>query len=267
MARANRHYIPGCIWHITHRCHKKEFLLKFARDRNRFITWLGAARSRFGFQVLNYAITSNHVHLLVKDHGSESCIPAAMQLIAGRTGQEYNQRKQRKGAFWEDRYHATAVESGEHLRRCLVYIDLNMVRAGAVTHPEEWVHGGYREIQGLRRRNRILALESLAEAAEVNLRGLAEAHRSWIEEALAAKGRVRNEIWTGGVAVGSAAFVAKTREILGACGKGRSVGEAGDAFVLREEQESYGPDFSPENRPIGQNNGYFWDGIPGISKG
>ena len=86
MARANRHYIPGCIWHITHRCHKKEFLLKFARDRNRFMTWLGAARSRFGLQVLNYAITSNHVHLLVKDHGSESCIPAAMQLIAGRTG-------------------------------------------------------------------------------------------------------------------------------------------------------------------------------------
>ena len=32
MARANRHYIPGYVWHITHRCHKKEFLLKFARD-------------------------------------------------------------------------------------------------------------------------------------------------------------------------------------------------------------------------------------------
>jgi hypothetical protein len=25
MARANRHRIPGCIWHLTHRCHKKEF--------------------------------------------------------------------------------------------------------------------------------------------------------------------------------------------------------------------------------------------------
>ena len=27
MARANRHYIPGYVWHITHRCHKREFLL------------------------------------------------------------------------------------------------------------------------------------------------------------------------------------------------------------------------------------------------
>ena len=31
-------------------------------------------------------------------------------------------------AFWEDRYHATAIESDDHLHRCLVYIDLNMVR-------------------------------------------------------------------------------------------------------------------------------------------
>jgi putative transposase len=45
-------------------------------------------------------------------------------------GQEYNESKARHGAFWEDRYHATTVESDEHLHRCLVYIDLNMVRAG-----------------------------------------------------------------------------------------------------------------------------------------
>jgi putative transposase len=41
-------------------------------------------------------------------------------------------KKHRKGAFWEDRYHATAIESGEHLLRCLVYIDLDMVRVGRV---------------------------------------------------------------------------------------------------------------------------------------
>jgi hypothetical protein len=29
MPRANRHYLPGQLWHITHRCHKKEILLKF----------------------------------------------------------------------------------------------------------------------------------------------------------------------------------------------------------------------------------------------
>ena len=84
-----------------------------------------------------------------------------MQLIAGRSGQQYNQRKSRRGAFWEDRYHATAIQTNEHLVKCIVYIDLNMVRAGVVTHPEEWVHSGYNEIQKPRQRYALIAFKRL----------------------------------------------------------------------------------------------------------
>ena len=34
MPRANRYFLPGHVWHITHRCHKKEFLLKFQKTEN-----------------------------------------------------------------------------------------------------------------------------------------------------------------------------------------------------------------------------------------
>src|SRR4030067_455799 len=88
MPRANRHFLPGQLWHITHR-------------------------------------TSRH------------------------------------GAFWEDRYHATAIEADEHLHRCLVYIDLNMVRAGVVKHPAEWAYSGYREIQDPPGRDAIFDLRGL----------------------------------------------------------------------------------------------------------
>ena len=55
MARAKRHYIPGYVWHITHRCHKREFLLKYPRDRRRWIEWLYQAKKRYiGLSVLNY---------------------------------------------------------------------------------------------------------------------------------------------------------------------------------------------------------------------
>ena len=98
MPRANRHFLPGHVWHITHRCHKKEFLLKFARDRRRWLHWLFEARQRHGLSVLIYIVTSNHIHLLVRDRGRGE-IARSMQLIAGRTAQEYNQRKGRNGAF------------------------------------------------------------------------------------------------------------------------------------------------------------------------
>jgi len=134
MTRAKRHYIPGYVWHITHRCHKREFLLKFPRDRRRWIEWLYQAKRRYtGLSVLNYMVTSNHIHLLAFDNGGRNVIPDSIKLVAGRTGQEYNIRKNRKGAFWEDRYHATAVEKNRHLRQCITYIDMNMVRAGVIS--------------------------------------------------------------------------------------------------------------------------------------
>ena len=153
MARSKRHCIQGYIWDSTHRWHKREFLLKFSKDRHRWLQWLYQARKRYGLAILNYMVTSNHIHLLVSDDGERDVIPNSMQLVAGRTGQEYNQRRNRKGAYWEDRYHATVVESGDHLARCMVYIDTNMVRAGVVNHPSQWSFCGYNEIQKPRRKN------------------------------------------------------------------------------------------------------------------
>jgi len=66
---------------------------------------------------------SNHVHLLVQDTGNDA-IPRSMQLMAGRVGQAYHQRKQRNGAFWKDRYHATAFDADTHLVRCVTNIDM-----------------------------------------------------------------------------------------------------------------------------------------------
>jgi len=83
----------------------------------------------------------------VYDNKGRDVIPQSIKLVAGRTAQEYNLRKKRKGAFWEDRYHATAVESEHHLFQCLKYIDLNMVRAGVVSHPSQWAFCGYKAIK------------------------------------------------------------------------------------------------------------------------
>ena len=199
MARAKRHYIPGHIWHITHRCHKREFLLKFSKDRRRWLHWLFEAKRGYGLTILNYTVTSNHIHLLVVDDGERDVIPKSIQLIAGRTGQEYNQRKNRKGAFWEDRYHATAVEEGDHLFRCLVYIDLNMVRAGVVDHPSRWPYCGYNEIQEPRRKNVLIKYDKLRELVGTeSYDQVKESHRGWVNEYLDNGPKSREDKWTRG---------------------------------------------------------------------
>jgi len=129
MPRAHRHFLPGFIWHITYRCHDRDFLLKFKWTCDLWRSWLYEARKRYGIRVLNYTITSNHIHLLVAGSQQEGCneIASSMQLISGQTALAYNRHKNRLGAFWEDRYHATAVQDGEHFWKCMVYIDMNMV--------------------------------------------------------------------------------------------------------------------------------------------
>src|SRR5690625_1701584 len=243
MPRAHRFHLPGHAWHITHRCHRQQFLLKFLRDRRSWRRWLFEARKRYGLCVLDYMVTSNHIHLLVLDQGKGE-IARSMQLIAGRTAQAYNRRKHRKGAYWEDRYHATAVQSDPHLSRCMAYIDLNMVRAGAVAHPGEWEVSGYRHIQRPPSRYRIIdysALQSLL--CFETLTQLQHGQRKWADEALEADAIERNALWTQSVAIGSREFVTQLQAALEPSANHRLIEENENGWALQEAPASYTPHF------------------------
>ena len=240
MARATRHYIPGQIWHITHRCHKRDFLLNLIKDRRRFIQWLFEAKRRYGLTILNYTVTSNHIHLLVLDGKGRDVIPQSIKLIAGRIGQEYNLRKKRKGAFWEDRYHATAVETGQHLLRCLVYIDLNMVRAGVVSHPSEWAFCGYNEIQKPRKKNVLIDHQKLSELTGFNSYDeFRMAHQELVYDSLVNGNNSRQPQWTESIAVGSKGLLGGIKDKLGILAKGRRILEKDGALQLRENPGTY----------------------------
>jgi len=237
MPRANRVFCRGFVWHITHRCHQKAFLLKFARDRRRWRHWLFEARRRYGLCVLNYIVTSNHVHLLVLDQGNGE-IATSMQLVAGRTAQEYNRRKKRKGAFWEDRYQATAVQTDHHLLRCLSYIDLNMVRAGVVSHPSKWEISGYHEIQSPRQRKGIVDHKTLCKLVGVStIERLRHAHNEWIDAASLQSNR--DPVWTTSVAVGDEHFLADLKTQLGLKTRHRKLRCTDHVKCLKEAAVTY----------------------------
>jgi len=187
--------------------------------------------------ILNYCVTSNHIHLLVVDSGN-NVIPKSMQLIAGRTAQEYNRRKKRLGAFWEDRYHATAVQKDHHLVKCMLYIDLNMVRAGAVDHPSQWQHCGYNEIINPPQRYQLIDRHKLKEILNITSETeLIENYKHWIDDSLNNIGR--EPCWSETVAVGSDSYVYQIKKELGIKARGRSVIQNGQLQELRELLHPY----------------------------
>lgn len=264
MPRAKRHYLPGLIWHITHRCHKREFLLKLSRDKRAWCRWILAARRLYGLCVLNYIITSNHIHLLVIDRGEQDrahqMISRSLHLAEARVAQEYNERKGRSGAFWEDRYHATAIETGDHLINCLTYIDLNMVRAKVVSHPGDWPFGGYHELQQPRQRfrNQLVDWRALAALLGIHdLLRLRDARREWVEGKCRTLALERDSKWTESIAVGGKDYVEGIMERLGGKAKGRDIeGEAG-LFALREGGRAYLRVFKGEIEDLGPKNGHL----------
>jgi putative transposase len=218
--------------------------------------WLYEVKKRYGLVILNYVVTSNHIHLIVQGNEDKETIPKSIQLLAGRTGQEYNRRKKRKGAFWEDRYHATAIETGEHLLQCLIYVDLNMVRAGVVGHPEQWPHGGYNEIQRPRRKNILIDYEVLGYLCGFNKFGdFRSAHRNWIEAALSGNRMQREECWTQSIAIGSRlSYVEAVKNQMGGFAIGRQIRKSAKGFELREAQPVYNAFFEAEKNDIEAEN-------------
>ncbi|HHT0594520.1 TPA: transposase [Legionella anisa] len=209
MPRASRIFSPGLVFHITHRCHKREFLLKFRHDRERYRYWLYEAKKRYGFCVLNYMITSNHIHLLVMCT-TEDIIPSSMQLVAGRTAQEYNLRKRRNGAFWEDRYHVSVVEIDEYFHRCFIYIDLNMVRTGRVQNPLDWQYCGYYELFYGRQRYQVLSVATVLELLGYrSIEEFRENHPLLIKKLLKEKNLSREPFWTENKVIGKETFQKK----------------------------------------------------------
>lgn len=122
----------------------------------------------------------------------------------------FNRRKHRSGVFWEDRYHCTMVEDGEHLWNCIQYVDLNMVRAGVVLHPCDWSWCGYQELVGEKTRYRLLDMDRLLELLGYpNTESFKADYCARIQRAVAEKKLNRNRCWTESIAVGRKAYVTK----------------------------------------------------------
>ena len=207
MPRANRYIQPGHVYHITHRCHNREFFLRFGLDRTAYCSRLRDAVRKHRISLFDFCVTCNHIHMLcVCDRIGD--LSRFMQQLQGEFAEHYNIRKGRSGAFWGERFHSTMVDCGDYLWNCVRYIDLNMVRAGAVSHPSEWAWCGYRELMGDRERYRLLAVDRLMELLGLRDRqSFAEIHKQRIEEALRAGRLEREGVWTESIAVGSKELV------------------------------------------------------------
>jgi len=251
MPRASRYLIEGYTYHLTHRCHDKRFLLKFSQERRAYREWLRIASKRYHVPIYGYCITSNHVHVIV--HATDRHdVGRLMQLPSSAVARQLNIRKNHEGSVWEHPYQCTMIENGRHLINCLSYVDMNMVRCGVVDHPKKWSWCGYDELNGTRQRYRIIDIERLLQALNLNSHAeLSWRHNEAIRRQIELKNIDRAPHWTEALAVGSKKFIANARVQYQSR---RSFIETDvetnyqqNTWILREESAAYMPDFNQKS--------------------
>jgi putative transposase len=71
-----------------------------------------------------------------------------MQAVGRAYVRYFNLRHQRTGTLWEGRYRSNLIESERYLLACMVYIDLNPVRAGMVQQSADFKWSSHRHSIG-----------------------------------------------------------------------------------------------------------------------
>lgn len=136
--------LAGQPYHVTQRGVNKGAIFVDDIDRQLFLHLLHSAFLKHQIALHAYVLMGNHVHLLAKPSTGVG-LANAMRMQGNNYVQAFNQRHGRSGPLWQGRFHSSMVDSDAYLLSVYRYIELNPVRAGMTSGPEDhpWssVHG------------------------------------------------------------------------------------------------------------------------------
>ena len=134
MARLPRLTLPGFPHHVILRGNNRQVVFHDLTDRQIMLDLLADHSQQQAVEVHAYVLMDNHLHLLVTPQ-AEQGLSRMMQHVGRRYVQLFNRRHGRTGTLWEGRFRSALIQTDRYFLACMVYIDLNPVRAGMVTHP------------------------------------------------------------------------------------------------------------------------------------
>ncbi|MDR2851924.1 MAG: transposase [Burkholderiaceae bacterium] len=149
MARLPRLTVPGQPHHVIHRGNNRQVIVRDHADRQMLLALLAEGATGFQVALHAYVLMDNHFHLLATPHTADG-LPQWMQAVGRRYVRYFNDRHGRSGTLWEGRYRSTLIQTERYFLACMVYIDLNPVRAGMVGDPREYPWSSYGHYVGLR---------------------------------------------------------------------------------------------------------------------
>ncbi|OIN91353.1 MAG: transposase [Comamonadaceae bacterium CG1_02_60_18] len=149
MARLPRLTLAGYPHHVIQRGNNRQPIFSTPADYRFLLDLIEEYAKKFGVEVHAYVLMSNHFHLLLTPSTADG-LPQMMQALGRSYVRYFNRTQQRTGTLWEGRYKSTLIQSDRYLLACMVYIDLNPVRAALVSGPQDYPWSSHLHYLGLR---------------------------------------------------------------------------------------------------------------------
>ena len=143
MARTARVFIENACYHITARGNQGETVFKEGADFKYYLKLIHKYKIRYGCLIYGYCLMRNHVHLLLEAPFGLKSMSSFMHGLNQTYAMVFNKKYNKVGHLWQNRYKNFVVLKDDYLINVISYIELNPVRAGIVSRPEDYPWSSY----------------------------------------------------------------------------------------------------------------------------
>ena len=139
MPRSARASAGGLCYHIINRGNARAEVFHKPEDFDAFLRIMGEAGVRMPMRIIAYCLLPNHFHLVLRPY-EDGDLSVWMQWLLTSHAHGYRKRYRGSGHVWQGRFRSFPIEENQHLLTVLRYVERNPLRAGLVTHAQDW-HG------------------------------------------------------------------------------------------------------------------------------
>ncbi|MBD3226648.1 MAG: hypothetical protein GF329_00535 [Candidatus Lokiarchaeota archaeon] len=144
--RKPRKLKEGASYHVIARVNRKEMILNTEEIKEMFMEVVRRAKRKYHFEIKNFCIMNNHIHIILKPLKNES-LSKIMQWILSVFAIRYNRHFNLVGHVWYDRFTSKIIKSYSQYISTFLYISKNPVRAKIVKHATDFHYNGISFLQ------------------------------------------------------------------------------------------------------------------------
>lgn len=142
MPRTARKKSNSGIYHVMVRGINRQDIFQDDEDRQKFLTIVKTVKETSQFNMYGYCLMDNHVHLLIQEFNED--LSQIMKRIGTSYAYWYNNKYDRSGHLFQDRYKSENVENDGYFLTVLRYIHQNPLKAKKVTEIGDYHWSSYR---------------------------------------------------------------------------------------------------------------------------